>query len=600
MKNETIIILLLMMTALFHSPAVATEAPQRPVNEALKTRLKPGATLGEELSITTTDSPLHPVARFYEKVGYHPVWTGSTGLLPQGEFLLQMLADAAQTGSFEDGHRLFYPDTSRAHGIHGANEIRPVTLAPDLKIDVMLTHRLIQYAQHLSQGRLLPETIFKKWLAQRRPRAIDFPAELARALKDGRLHAYLESLHPKGEAYQGLRKALQHYREIKQSGGWSPIAAGPTLGKGDRGPRVEELKHRLLLTGEWSCDEPTRNDGFDESVETAVRYFQQRHGLKADGLVGKQTLAELNVPVDRRIIQLQLNMERWRWFPDSLGERYLMVNIPAFELRVVEASRRVEYFRVIVGKKGRQTPIMSDRMTYLELNPYWNIPQKIARKDILPKVIDDPSYLVRQGIRVFDGWEHQAPEMDPTTIAWDRLSTRHFPYRLRQDPSCLNALGQVKFIFPNPHSIYIHDTPGKTLFDRQERIFSSGCVRVEEPMALAHYLLNDQGWTPEKLQATILKGKRKSVTLDDPIPVHLVYFTAWTAEDGTVHFRDDIYGRDRRLLVALSNCDADPVLRVNERLMAKFTTPPIGLIPTIETPALTPAGDLAGYPMAGL
>ena len=303
-------------------------------------------------------------------------------------------------------------------------------------------------------------------------------------------------------------------------------------------------------------------------------------------------------------------MERWRWFPDSLGERYLMVNIPAFELSVVEGHTRIDNVRAIVGRKRRQTPIMSNRMTYLELNPYWNIPRKIARRDILPKVIRDPAYLNRQGIRVFDSWDPQALELDPTTIPWEKISAAHFPYRLRQDPSDLNALGQVKFMFPNHHSVYIHDTPGKALFDRQERSFSSGCVRVEAPLALAQYLLGEQGWNRARLEGAIARGQRQAVVLDNPIPVHLVYFTAWVDEDGRVNFREDIYERDLRLLLALRNRASDFVFYSDDaekdRLLALYTTAKTSPISTadvsgrVNLPSIEPTGIVAGNPVTGL
>ncbi len=265
--------------------------------------------------------------------------------------------------------------------------------------------------------------------------------------------------------------------------------------------------------------------------------------------------------------------------------------------------------RAIVGKKGRQTPIMSGRMTYLEFHPYWNIPRKIARRDILPKAIADPGYLVRQGIRVFDGWDGQAMELDPTHLAWEILSARSFPYRLRQDPSPVNALGQVKFIFPNRHSVYIHDTPGKALFLRQERHLSSGCVRVEAPLALAQYLLNDQGWDRDRLRDTISQGQRKTVVLDRPVPVHLVYFTAWADADGTVNFRGDIYGRDRDLLVALEQNPTNRTLCVKEvsghPMIAAGNPFEAGPVNTADasgrvTATIEPAGKVAGNPMAGI
>jgi murein L,D-transpeptidase YcbB/YkuD len=405
----------------------------------------------------------------------------------------------------------------------------------------------------VAQGRVAPDQIYRPWLARRRPITRDIPYELAQAVKNDDLESFLASLHPRSIAYQRLLGALGWYENIRRSGGWFAIDPGPTLRHGDEGPRVAMLKQRLQLTGDGFDAAPIENDRFDERTTAAVKQFQRRLGLNDDGLVGKETLTALNVPVAQRIRQLQLNMERWRWFPDSFGDRYLMVNIPAYTLTLVDSGKATHVMRVIVGKQDRQTPIMSDSMTYLEFNPYWNIPQGIARKDILPKIKHDPFYLIRQGIRVFDTWDPDAQELDPTRIAWDDLSTRRFPYRLRQDPSHHNALGQVKFIFPNPHSIYIHDTPGKALFNHRLRSFSSGCVRIEEPITLAHLLLKDQGWGRHELDAVIAGEKNQSVILETPMPVHLVYFTAWVDENGTVNFRKDIYGRDARLFQALQH-----------------------------------------------
>jgi len=262
-----------------------------------------------------------------------------------------------------------------------------------------------------------------------------------------------------------------------------------------------------------------------------------------------------------------------------------------------------------VGRNRRQTPILSDRMTYLEFNPYWNIPHKIARKDILPKAISDPTYLARLGIRVFDSWDHQARELDPMSIPWESLSARDFPYRLRQDPSDVNALGRVKFMFPNPLSVYIHDTPGKALFDQQVRSFSSGCIRVNAPLVLAQYLLSKQGWDRARLKAAVAQGQRQAVVLDNPIPVHLVYFTAWVDVERRVNFREDIYGRDRRLLTALNSRNADLIICSNDalknNLMAVCT--PLPSQPNAAAVAsgrvaapIAPTGEMPDNPLTGL
>ena len=544
MKQGLFITLIFVLIAMHYSPATALDDADPSVGENLQAWMA-------QLSTMDSEDLGSAVARFYQRVGYRPAWTGPDGLLPQGEILLQTITKATRAGLNIGDYFLPDPNNAWVDITHGPDEHLSKTIAPYIQLDVILTERILRYAKHLYQGRVMPEQIYQSWLAQKRPTPRDIPDELAQSVMNGCLGSFIESLHPQSAAYRHLRNALRQYTGIRQSGGWRPIDAGPTLRQGNRGPRVAMLKYRLKLTGDGFDKAPIEDDRFDESVTSAVKHFQHRHGLNEDGLVGKETLAELNIPVEKRIDQLQLNMERWRWFPDSFGDRFLMVNIPAFELTFVKSGKRVDRIRVIVGKKNRQTPIMSDQMTYIEFNPYWNIPQKIARKDILPKVKHDPTYLIDQGIRVFDSWDQNAQALNPTAIDWDQLSAGYFPYRLRQDPSHRNALGQIKFIFPNPYSVYIHDTPGKSLFNRQDRMFSSGCVRIEDPLTLAYDLLKEQGWDRSRLNTVTGRERPISVVLDSPIPVHLVYFTAWVNEDQTVNFRKDIYGHDARLTQAL-------------------------------------------------
>ena len=546
MKHGSIIALILVTIAVFHSPATALDGAASPDSELLQTWMA---------QLSTTDSKdqdlFWAIARFYQQVGYHAVWTGPDGLLPHGERLLQTITNASTAGLnlkdylFPGAHNALV-DFTQAPDHH-----LPQKIASYLRSDIVLTERILRYANHVYQGRVMPEQIYGSWLAPKRPTPRNIPDELAQSIRDDCFEAFIESLHPVSENYQRLRSALLQYERIRQNGGWLPIDTGPTLQIGDQGPRVAMLKYRLKLTADGFENVRIENDRFDECVRSAVKHFQRRHGLKEDGLVGKQTLAELNVSVEKRIDQLQLSMERWRWYPDSFGDRFLMVNIPAFSLTIVESGSRVDRIRAIVGKKNRQTPIMSGQMTYIEFNPYWNIPQKIARKDILPRIKNDPAYLINQGIRVFDSWDQNAQALDPACIEWDKLSAGYFPYRLRQDPSRRNALGQIKFIFPNAKSIYIHDTPGKSLFSRHERAFSSGCVRIETPLSLALELLNDQRWNRDRLKRVTSREQPVSVVLEKPMPVHLVYFTAWVDEDQTINFRKDIYGHDARLFQAL-------------------------------------------------
>jgi murein L,D-transpeptidase YcbB/YkuD len=566
MKIDVIITLFVMMVTLYQLPTMAAEPIQPSVEKKPLAWLAPIAHIDDEPSDPAGGNPLAPVARFYRMVDYQPVWVDANGLRSQGQILWRAIMGSAGDGLRPDDYLVpaLVPPLKDAASF--SHEIRLSYPKQYVQMDVALTTAMLKYAIHLEQGRIAPQTLAHTAFSNQPRPGRDLPAELAAAIKEDRLAAFIETLRPKQNAYRRLRSALKQYDHVRETGGWTAIAPGPSLMLGDRGPRVSALRSRLALSGDLSSGLPVDGDSYDQGLETAVMRFQYRHGLVADGVVGKKTLAALSVSVEARILALQLNMERWRWHPDSFGERYLLVNIPDYTLAVMEGDWMVRRMRAIVGRSRRQTPALSGLMTYLEFNPYWNIPRKIARRDILPKVVSDPEYLTRQGIRVFDSWDHQARELDPTDIMWENLSSRYFPYRLRQDPSDMNALGRVKFMFPNPQSVYIHDTPGKALFNRQERHFSSGCVRVEDPLDLAQYLLDSQGWDRSRLETAMMNGRRQTVVLDAPIPVHLVYFTAWVDTDGVVHFREDLYDRDRELLIALNNLDSDLIVCKNDAM----------------------------------
>ena len=342
-----------------------------------------------------------------------------------------------------------------------------------------------------------------------------------------------------------VRLASGHFSTAAEEG----VSRHP---QGERGPRVAALRARLIASGDLGPDEGGDPEIFDEAVDQGVRRFQTRHGLTADGAVGPATLAALNVPVEERVRQIELNMERWRWLPEDLGKKHILVNIAAFGLEVVEEGETVLAMRVVAGKKARDTPVFSGRMTYLVLNPHWHIPHTIAVRDMVPQAKKDPGYLDRQGIRVFRNWEDLAPEIRSETIDWAEITSRNFSFKLRQDPGPLNALGRVKFMFPNRFAVYLHDTPVRKLFERSRRDFSSGCIRVENPMDLAAYVLRgDPKWGREQLLSAIESETTRIVWLPEPIPVHLLYWTAWVDQDGKVQFRLDVYGRDGPLDLAL-------------------------------------------------
>jgi murein L,D-transpeptidase YcbB/YkuD len=308
---------------------------------------------------------------------------------------------------------------------------------------------------------------------------------------------------------------------------------------------VPVLRRRLAASGDLGA---AAIDGkrYDRALEQALGVFQEHHGLPKSGRLDTATLAALNVPLGVRIRQVVLNLERWRWAPDELGERHFRVNIPYFHLEAYEQDRLALDIRAVVGKRGNETPVFSEQMTHVVLSPYWNIPPSIAQGETLPAVAADPSYLDSQNIEVVRVSDNRASVVDPATLDWEDEGALE-GLRFRQRPGSSNALGFVKFMFPNPYDVYVHDTPADRLFGRLGRAFSHGCVRVEEPMALAKYVLRDQAdWTPEAITTAMHAGEEKHVKLRAPIPIHIQYFTAWVDGNGGLHFRDDVYGYDAK------------------------------------------------------
>lgn len=376
----------------------------------------------------------------------------------------------------------------------------------------------------------------------------------------------LDRVEPRHDGFHRLKAALQRYRRIAQSGGWPsvpnvwlrPADGAPHEHADDGATSLSPLEaaryrralvavcERLQISGDLrrsdrrGCDDLLE---YDSPLQQAVRRFQARTGLATDGIVGPRTRAAMNVPVEERLAQMAANLARWWRLPDDLGERFVMVNIAAYRLTAVAAGRPVLSMRVIAGRPETPTPVFRDEISYLVFGPYWNVPRSITERELLPRIAANPAYLRRQRLQVVDGWSAPAKVIDPETIDWD-AALDAFPFRLRQRPGPRNALGLVKFMFPNRFNVYLHDTPARHLFAVGRRAFSHGCVRVEAPIALARFLLADpERWTEKTVETAMHAGRRRVVHLAEPVPVYLTYFTAWV-DDGVVQFREDIYRKD--------------------------------------------------------
>jgi murein L,D-transpeptidase YcbB/YkuD len=357
-------------------------------------------------------------------------------------------------------------------------------------------------------------------------------------------------------------KALVRQRELVTRGGWPLIPGLPKNAKlrpGDIDPRMPAVRARLLATGELPAPLPFERNAYGTGTVAAVRRFQERHGLEPDGVIGKRTLAEMNITAEQRVRQIELNLERWRWVPRDLGKRHIRVNIADFSLKVIENGQLVLEMPVIVGTPYRRTPMFSSQMSYLEFAPTWTVPPTVLREDKLPAIKKNPAFLNKNHFHVIrhSGQELSAEEL--AAINWRSVQPERFPGTLRMDPGPWNPLGRVKFMFPNPYNVYLHDTNERGLFGRTRRTFSSGCIRIGEPVELARYLLRDQPrWDEDRLQQALSRSVPMQVSIT-PIPTHIQYWTTRVATDGSPRFRSDLYLRDLDLEVALADPAANTV-----------------------------------------
>ena len=471
--------------------------------------------------------------KFYSNRNFEPAWNQKKNI----DDLMESIESAYEEGlDPEDYHY------QKIRELLAGKESGTLSNAEKADLDLLLTDATILYAAHLLGGKLEQSELRKAWDVEKNARPENIDSLLTVTLYNNRLKPALESMKPAHYMYALLKLNLKQLREKAEEGGWPQVRAGEKLEKDMDDPRVLEIREYLRATGDLSPQVYDAETLFDAELENAVKKFQGRHGLTTDGVIGKGTFEQMQVPIEKRIETIKINLERLRWIFHYPDEDFLIVNIAGFTVRRFTNRKQVFESRVIVGKYHHETPVFKGEMRYMVMNPTWTLPYSIATNETLPKLKKDPGYLAANHMEVMDG---SGKVLNPASIDWSRYSRGNFPFIIRQKPGPWNALGEVKFMFPNKYFVYLHDTPSRGLYDRQDRAFSHGCIRTEDKWGLLMSLMDDpEVWNMEKINEILKSGETTTIDLPRPINIYLVYLTAVADRENNLYFFKDVYQRD--------------------------------------------------------
>ena len=494
------------------------------------------------------------VRDLYERRRANPVWWSEAMPTPAARRFANVIAgidaegldpEAYPVPGIERVQRFEAFAASAPRDSHLRTDGAGLTAAEIARLDLRMSLAFLRMACHLTEGRVPVRELDSAW--RRRGRGPDLGRALVQGVRDDRVAEALQDLAPPHDEYVRLRRALMHYRVLAIQGDWPALGENRDLKRGASGAGIERLRARLVREGDLDSTHAS-GSAFDRPLERAVRRFQARHGVPSSGVVDARTRAALVVPIAARIRQIEANLERWRWLQNVLEPRSVRVNIPDFTATLWDSGRVRTTMPVVNGQRRSPTPIFSDSITYIEVNPSWRLPKNVMEEEILPALKKDPDYPAKHNLRLFYTHAKVMPETAWTAPDWTKLWQADFPFMAIQDPGDENPLGHIKFMCPNEYDVYLHDSNAPGLFGAPRRAYSHGCVRVGRPMEFAAYVLGD---TSSQLtfiwDSLMVSGQHRLIRFKPPVPVHVNYWTAWADTTGTVHFRDDLYGYDTAL-----------------------------------------------------